>query len=357
LSVAHTQRLHFAKRLIDQTTLPMTHVAQAAGYGSVRRFNDTFRKVYGRTPRELRRRSEEPLASDGALTVRLPIRNPFDWNAMLDFLAARATPGVEQVVDDSYLRTVILDGNAGVIECRKDDGDTLSLSLHGIPTSLLFGVVQRVRDMFDLDAPVADIHERLEADSKLRPLLRKYPGVRVPGAWDGFELLVRAILGQQVSVKAATTLAGRVANRYGELVELPASLKNREALSLDRAFPEAVKLARARFNDIGLVTSRAAAIRAAASAVAARRVAFDGLQDPEEFCRALTEVRGIGDWTAQYVAMRALKNPDAFPASDLGLLKAMDCDAKELRQRAEAWRPWRAYAALLLWNSLPGSGG
>jgi AraC family transcriptional regulator of adaptative response / DNA-3-methyladenine glycosylase II len=264
---------------------------------------------------------------------------------------------VEQVVNDSYLRTVIVDGNAGVIECRRDEGDNLGLSLHGIPTSLIFGVVQRVRDMFDLDAPVADIHERLEADPKLRPLLRKHPGVRVPGAWDGFELLVRAILGQQVSVKAATTLAGRVANRYGTAVVLPASLKNREALSLDRAFPDAAKLARARFNDIGLVTSRAAAIRAAASAVAAGRVAFDGMQDPAEFCRALTEVRGVGDWTARYVAMRALKDPDALPASDLGLLKAMRCNARELQQRAEAWRPWRAYAALLLWNSLAGSGG
>ena len=357
LSVAHTQRLHFAKRLIDQTTLPMTHVAQAAGYGSVRRFNDTFRKVYGRTPRELRRRSEESLGSDGALTVRLPIRKPFDWSAMLYFLSVRATPGVEQVVNDSYLRTVIVDGYAGVIECRRGDGDNLRLSLHGIPTSLMFGVVQRVRDMFDLDAPVADIHERLDADPKLRPLLKRQPGVRVPGAWDGFELLVRAILGQQVSVKAATTLAGRVANRYGDMVELPASLNNRETLSLDRAFPDAAKLARARFNDIGLVKSRAAAIRAAASAVAAGRVAFDGMQDPEEFCRAVTEIRGVGDWTARYVAMRALKDPDALPASDLGLLKAMDCNASELQQYAEAWRPWRAYAALLLWNSLPGSGG
>ncbi len=160
-----------------------------------------------------------------------------------------------------------------------------------------------------------------------------------------------------MSVKAATTLAGRVANRYGDAIELPASLQRRETLLLNRVFPEPARLARARFNGIGLVTSRAAAIRAAASAVAAGRVAFDGAQDPEEFCRALTEVRGIGDWTAQYVAMRALKNPDAFPATDLGLLKAMGCGAAELRQFAEAWRPWRAYAALLLWNSLPGSGG
>ena len=362
LAVAHTQRLHFAKRLIDQTSLPMSHVAEAAGYRSIRRFNDTFKKTYGRTPRELRRRSEEPLEAGSALTVRLPYRRPFDWPAMLDFLAVRATPGVEQVIENTYLRTVTVDGQPGVIECSDQGGGSLSLSLHGIQTSGVFQIVQRVREMLDLDAPVADIAAVLGNDKKLEKLLRDRPGIRVPGAWDGFELLVRAILGQQVSVKAATTLAGRIAERYGDKADLPPSLADRkDGLTLSRVFPVATKLARVRFNNIGLVTSRAETIRRVASAVASGAIDFESAQNPAEFCRKLVAIRGIGDWTAQYVAMRALKYPDAFPATDLGLLKAMNSagtgGAAKLSRRAESWRPWRAYAALLLWSSLSGSGG
>ncbi|MDH3431606.1 MAG: helix-turn-helix domain-containing protein [Gammaproteobacteria bacterium] len=363
LAVAHTQRLHFAKRLIDQTNLPMTHVASAAGYGSVRRFNDTFRKTYGRSPRDLRRHSDATIQRDTVLTVRLPYRKPFAWPALVQFFAARATPGVEQVVGMSYFRTIMLDGQAGVIECRHDKrAESICLSLHGIATTQIFQVVQRVREMLDLDAPVADIADVLRADPRLREMIRHNPGIRVPGAWDGFELTVRAILGQQVSVKAATTLAGRIAARYGIAVKLPPSLADRTAkLRLDRAFPEAEKLSRARFNDMGLVTSRAETIRRVASAVVHGDNTFDTAQDPHDFCANLTSIRGIGNWTAQYVAMRALKYPDAFPATDLGLLKAVRPDTKagvaELSHRAESWRPWRAYAALLLWSSLSGSGG
>ena len=363
LAVAHTQRLHFAKRLIDQTNLPMSHVALAAGYGSVRRFNDTFRKTYGRSPRELRRRNDETFEHDTVLTVRLPYRKPFAWPAMAEFFAARATPGVEQVIDTVYFRTVMIEGQPGVIECRHEErDDSICLSLHGIATTQIFQVVQRVREMLDLDAPVTDITDVLRADHKLRKIIKRNPGTRVPGAWDGFELTVRAILGQQVSVKAATTLAGRIAERYGFAMTLPASLAARRAeFHLDRAFPTANKLSRARFNGIGLVTSRAETIRRVASAVVRGDSTFDAAQDPDEFCAKLMSIHGIGDWTAQYVAMRALKYPDAFPASDLGLLKAMHGDTKataaELTSRAESWRPWRAYAALLLWSSLRGSGG
>jgi len=363
LSVAHTQRLHFAKRLIDQTDMPMKHVAEAAGYGSVRRFNDTFKNTYGRAPRDLRRRNEATFDRDSALTVRLPYREPFDWSAMIDFLAVRATPGVEQVVAETYLRTVVIDGQSGVIECRHDDRErNISLTLHGIATTAMFQVVQRLREMLDLEAPIADIADVLSADNRLAGLLKNNPGIRVPGAWSGFELTVRAILGQQVSVKAATTLAGRVAERYGELVELPKTLDSRaDGLRLDRLFPTPEKLARGRFDNMGLVTSRADTIRCVAAEVVHGAINFDNAQDPHDFCEALMSIRGIGEWTAQYSAMRALKYPDAFPASDLGLLKAV-ADAgrvspAELRVRAESWRPWRAYAALLLWSSLADSGG
>ncbi|HSG58269.1 MAG TPA: AlkA N-terminal domain-containing protein [Woeseiaceae bacterium] len=358
LAVAHTQRLHFAKRLIDETDLPMATVAEAAGYGSVRRFNDSFRKTYGRTPRELRRRRELPLEPGSALTVRLTSRKPFDWQALLGFLEARATPGVEQVLGDAYLRTIELDGRPAVIECRSDASETLSLSLHGVATGMLFGVVQRTRELFDLDAPVAEIAGVLRADPVLRSLLRRCPGVRVPGAWDGYELLVRAILGQQVSVKAATTLAGRIAERYGQAVEVPASLAHYgKSLSLSRLFPRPSRLARARFNRIGLVAARAATIRRVAAATAAGELRFDAGARPDEVCEQLTALPGVGDWTAQYVAMRALKDPDAFPSTDLGLVRAIAGTPAELKSRAAAWRPWRAYAAMLLWGSLPSSGG
>jgi AraC family transcriptional regulator of adaptative response / DNA-3-methyladenine glycosylase II len=282
---------------------------------------------------------------------------------MLQFFRDRATPGVEQVLDDTYLRSISIVGQPGVVECRHLKNDSsVSLTLHGVVTGEIFQVVQRVREMLDLDAPVAEIAATLRADKHLSALIKNSPGVRVPGAWDGFELTIRAILGQQVSVKAATTLAGRIAARYGTAVELPASLKGRaDSLTIERLFPAPEKLMRARFNDIGLVTSRAETIRRVAAAVVHGDLSFDTGQDIDKFCGSLTAIRGIGDWTAQYVAMRAMKSPDAFPASDLGLLKAIGKGEKEkpadLLRCAQPWRPWRAYAALLLWGSLSGSGG
>lgn len=362
LAVAHTQRLHFAKRLIDQTSLPMSRIALASGFGSVRRFNDTFRKTYNRTPRELRRRNDEAFDEGAALTVRLDCSQPFDWDGLCAFFAGRATPGVEQVLAGRYLRTVVVDGRPGVLECRFDPArGQVALLLHGVDTAQLFVVVQRVREMLDLDAPTALIGAALHHDRRLARLFDLRPGIRVPGAWDGFELTVRAILGQQVSVKAATTLAGRIARRYGEPVSLPSSLQGRDGLALETSFPTPQRLARARFNDLGLVGSRADTIRRVAAAVLRGDISFDDAQDPDEFRASLTAIRGIGEWTAEYVAMRGLKHPDAFPASDLGLLKAIEPGRKvrvdELKHRAETWRPWRAYAALLLWGSLPGSGG
>ena len=211
---------------------------------------------------------------------------------------------------------------------------------------------QGVRDSFGLK----------KADQQLAKLLKAQPGIRVPGAWDGFELTIRAILGQQVSVKAATTMAGRIAARYGEPITIPDSIAARgDHANLSTLFPTPEKLSRARFNDIGLVRSRAETIRRVSKAVVDGSVSFDNAQDPEAFRESLTSIKGIGDWTAQYVAMRALKYPDAFPAADLGLLKAVGesgtAGVRNLRSRAEAWRPWRSYAALLLWSSLSNSGG
>ena len=364
LSVAHTQRLHFAKRLIDQTNLPLSDIAIAAGYGSVRRFNDAFRKTYARSPRDIRRRGrvDQPVVNSSALTVTLNYRQPYDWVRMLDFLRGRAIPGVEVVTDTDYSRSVRVGNDAGVINVRHDDdAKHLLLTVRGIATPDLFGVVQQVREIFDLDAPERDIRAVLGKDPVLKRHLQRYPGVRVPGAWNGFELTVRAILGQQVSVKAATTLAGRIVERYGTALRKIDPEVGQDGLT--HLFPEPDVLANARLNNLGIVGARVATIRRIAKAVVDGALDFDAAVDPDSFCSSLMSIRGIGDWTAQYIAMRALKAPDAFPSSDLGLLRAFDDEHGErikpaaLAAMAEEWRPWRAYAALLLWSSTPTAGG
>ncbi len=360
LAVAHTQRLHFAKKLIDETRLSLSHVSSAAGYGSVRRFNDTFKKTYGRSPRDLRKVGEkiDPSAHAATLSVRLAYRQPFNWNALLDFYRVRAVPGVEMIAGDCYRRALQIDDAGVVIEMRPDNRTGyLCLTLYGVDTSALFETVQRAREVFDLDAPIADIESVLKKDSLLKQYLAKNRGIRVPGAWSGFEITVRAILGQQISVKAATTLAGRIVARYGQRIGPIEGIENGPSL----LFPTARRLVRARFNDIGLVRSRADTLRRVAAAVVNGELDFGPDKDPDVVCTKLKSIKGIGEWTAQYVAMRALKNPDAFPASDLGLLKAIDAPVRvtpaQLLERAERWRPWRAYAALILWNSLADSGG
>ena len=360
LAVAHTQRLHFAKRLIDQTTLPMAEIAIASGFGSTRRFNDAFRNTYKRTPRELRLRRAVVEPSAG-LTVQLPYRAPFDPQNLLDFFAVRAIPGVEAVANGRYLRSIVFDGEQGVIDLR-DDGNQVLLTVHGAGTRSLLPIIQRVRGIFDLDASPDDVSRVLSRDKFLKPLLKRKPGIRVPGAWDGFELTIRAVLGQQVSVAAATTFAGRLAKRYGQKLDVTIpGISESESPSL--VFPQPEKLLRARLGDLGIIRSRAATIRRVAKAVVDGDVSFDPAQSVEDFCRSLVAIKGIGEWTASYVAMRAMKDPDAFPHADLGLLRAFDADDRErmkpaeLRERAEAWRPWRAYAALLLWSSGANSGG
>ena len=358
LAVAHTQRLHFAKRLSDEPALSMQEISVAAGFGSVRRVNDTFRKTYGRTPRELRRGRDAAVATS-ALSVLLPCRQPYAWQELLGFFDGRATPGVEVVEQGRYLRSIEVGGRHGVIDVSLGDG-ALRLAVHGAGIESLFSIVQRARSMFDLDAAIDDITTTLQQDRELRGWLKQHAGLRVPGAWDGFELTVRAILGQQVSVKAATTFAGRIAARYGEKIDVTVA-DTRNAPTL--LFPTPRKLQRARLESLGIIRSRAQTIRDLSRAVVSGKLSFDTAQDLDGLRAALTSIRGIGDWTAEYVAMRAFKDPDAFPASDLGLLRAFDGSTNErmrpaeLLARADAWRPWRAYAALLIWGSERGAGG
>ncbi len=349
-AIAHTQRLNFAKTLIDQTSLSMADVAVAAGYGSTRRFNDAVQKAWGKSPRALRRLRTTGRRRD-ELILRIPYYEPYDWETILGFFRHRAIPGVEHVSDAAYRRLVRTDGGAAEIEVR-DAGGYLEAAVRGIEPRHLFPLVQALRDVFDTDAPIADITAVLEKDRLLRRVLRKHPGIRVPGAFDRFEHIVRAILGQQVSVRAATTLAGRIAERYGEPV--PESLGRGGELS--HLFPQADRLARARVESLGITKTRAATIRRVASAVVSGRLDPGPSVSGKDFFTAFTSLQGIGPWTAEYTLLRAMKDPDAFPASDLGVIKAMSpgedrLPVREIEARAESWRPWRAYAAILLWHS------
>jgi AraC family transcriptional regulator of adaptative response / DNA-3-methyladenine glycosylase II len=343
LEVALTRRVHFAKKLLDETTLPLPQVALASGFRSLRRFNDHVRLTYERTPTELRRRARRRADSDvEGYRLRLAYRPPYDWDAMLAFLAARATPGVEIVVDGSYRRTIRVGTAAGIIDVSSLVPEAALLLDVRVPDPhTLLSIVERVRRVFDLGADPTVITEHLGADRLIRPLIERHPGLRAPGAWDGFELAVRAVLGQQVSVRAATTMAGRLASRWGTPV--PGSI--------GRLFPTAAQLMAAPLERAGVVPSRAETIRTLARRVVDGSLTLAPSGDPRPTLAALRSVPGIGNWTAEYIAMRALGEPDAFPSGDLVLRRAAGgLSTRALDRRSEVWRPWRAYAVMLLWQ-------
>jgi len=346
-----TGRLLFAKQLLSETALPITEVALAAGFGSLRRFNASFREAYRMAPGDLRRK---PAATPGgALVLRLGYRPPYDFNAMLDFLRGRSLPGVEHVDATSYSRVVASakpDARPGWLRVWDGDDDhALRLELHGIAPAQLLHVVGRVRRMFDLDADPQAIAGVLSTHPRLRPLLRRQPGVRLPGGWDGFEVAARAVIGQQVSVAAARTVASRLAARFGE------PLEKSVAPGLTHLFPTPSTLADTDLTTVGLTRARAATVRGVAQALLDGRVDFAPDQTLDEFIARWTALPGIGAWTAQYIAMRALGHPDAFPAGDLVLQRSVPNDGSRLSEKAllahaEAWRPWRAYAVIHLWR-------
>lgn len=340
IDVALTRRIHFAKKLLDETRLPIAQVAFAAGFGSLRRFNGEIRRTYSRTPTDLRKLSRGRPPDSDHYHFRIAYRPPYDWTAMMAFLAARATPGVEHVGEDRYQRTISVNGKRGTIAVTPSRrASALELEVNVDDPRALLTIVERVRLMFDVGADPAVIGRQLGSDPLLRHPLAAHPGIRTPGAWDPFELSVRAILGQQVSVAAATTIAGRVASRWGTPTE---------GDPLNRLFPTPDQLAEARLEEVGIITSRASTLRALACAVRKGTVSFDGIATVS----SLRAIPGIGDWTAQYIAMRALNEPDAFPTGDLVLRKmAGGCTARELDRLAERFRPWRSYAVMLLWQA------
>ena len=340
IAVAQTRRVLFAKQLIIETTMPMAEVALAAGFNSIRRFNATFQTLYQRPPRELRRSQLADADQPGAegITLKLPYAPPYDWDAMIDFLGARAIRGIEAVDGRRcYRRSIALDGAQGVIRVEPDDREpALRVSIRFPHVSALAGIVRRVRRIFDLSADPLAIRDDLGRDPLLAPLVAERPGLRVPGAWDGFEVAIRAILGQQITVVAAVNLAAKLVAEYGK------PLRPVYGNGLTHIFPTPARIAQAHL--LGVPAARARALSAVAAAALADPNLFSPSQTLEDAIAKLRSIRGIGEWTAQYIAMRVLREPDAFPAADIGLLRALT--------RAEEGRP-----VLLRWSRGPRLGG
>jgi AraC family transcriptional regulator of adaptative response / DNA-3-methyladenine glycosylase II len=362
VELAQTKRLALAKHLLQETSLPLADVAFASGFASLRRFNALFRARFRRAPSALRRartapRRELPEERD-SIDLRLDYRPPFDGDALLAFLGARAIPGVERVVEGEYQRTVTIGGRSGWLAVRADPlrnalRARVSLSLAPVLTS----VVARLRALFDLDARPALVAEHLGQDPLLAPLVAAHPGLRVPGAFDGFETAVRAILGQQVSVAGATTLSGRLVQRFGSR---SAPLDTEGVPGFASSFPNASRLAEASAEEvaaIGVPRTRARTIIELARAVARDELRLEPGGSPSDVIEKLLTLPGVGSWTAHYIALRVLRWPDAFPGADLGVRRALGASsAKEAEERAAPWRPFRAYAVLHLWTSLASGG-
>lgn len=356
IAVAQTRRVLFAKQLIHDTPLSMAEVAMAAGFGSLRRFNDAFRVLYHRPPRELRRRNTRPaphspnMPGVAPVVLHISYRPPYDWEAMLAYLRARAIDGMEFVEKGMYRRTVSHEeGQGHVAVAHAPDRSALMATIQFPCVRALQAIVTRVRHLFDVGADVITINSHLAKDKTLAPLIASLPGLRTPGCWDGFELAVRAVLGQHISVEAARQLGNKLVLLWGDPVVNAAEPR------LARTFPSARCVATADLSRIGMPESRRATLKALAEAAVANPRLFEPPGSIEESIAQLRTIRGIGPWTAQYIALRALRDPDAFPATDIGILRGAASlvgvvpTVPQLIHRAEAWRPWRAYAAQYLW--------
>ena len=351
LALARTRRAQTARLLIDRTSMPLTNIAAASGFSSLRQFNETMQASFGCNPTELRRKGASVQEGAGWLTLRLHYRPPFDGPALLDWLARRAIPGVEEVAGETYRRTIVVSGSRGIIELRPIGASNIvRLRLQLEDMTALATAVQRCRHLLDLDSDPDAVNAVLRDDSMLAPLVAQNPGLRVPGTTDGWELAVRAILGQQVSVAGARALAAALVRTLGELLSQASG-------SLTHKFPDPRRLVSVDPALFGLPRTRALALQSLAAAVVAGDITLDRGADRERTLERLGALRGIGPWTASYIAMRALGDPNALPASDLGLRRAfeqrgMNGAPDAITERAAAWQPWRAYAVHHLWQSL-----
>jgi AraC family transcriptional regulator of adaptative response / DNA-3-methyladenine glycosylase II len=350
--VASTRRVLLATQLIRDTHLSMADVALAAGFGSIRRFNEVFRQLFGRPPRTLRgERDRTPAVPSQALTVRLPYRPPYDWPAMLAFLSARAITGIEVVSDDRYIRSIEISGRQGLIVVEPASFNSLQVSVRFPYLPALPAIIGRIRRMFDLGADPVAIDAHLATDPILAPLVVARPGLRVPGTWDAFELTVRAVLGQQITLRHAIGLAGRLVAGFGQPLA-----PHDQSERVTHVFPSASRIASANLAILGMPRARATALSALARLMADDADLLRRAGTLDECVSRLRSLPGVGEWTAHYIAMRELREPDAFPAADVALQRALQrlegraLTGRELMMRAEAWRPWRAYAAQLLWS-------
>jgi AraC family transcriptional regulator, regulatory protein of adaptative response / DNA-3-methyladenine glycosylase II len=350
ISFAQTRRLQFAKRLLDETNLPITEIALAAGFGSLRRFNTAFRQTYGRAPREIRKHLGSETASDagGEVILKLAFRPPYDWNQVRDFLAAHAIPGVERVDEHEYSRTLRAGNGSSIICVRPLEGeDALELRVGGAVPATLFQISLSARRVFDTSADPARTTLAFRSDPLLGPFVTRRPGLRIPGEWDPFECTVCAVLGQNVTIATGRTLAARIVDRAGQRIE-------KLGRGLTSLFPTPAALAKADLNGLGLAKTRVATLQELARAVIQGKLDFNA--STECVLAALSKLPDIGPSTAEYVALRALGEPDAFPATDSDLCRIAGVanrplSALELEARAEAWRPWRGYAAMHLWSA------
>jgi AraC family transcriptional regulator of adaptative response / DNA-3-methyladenine glycosylase II len=351
ISLLQTRRLLLARQLLTETKLPIIEVAFASGYSSLRRFNDAFNKHYKMPPSRLRKAAARPHsanASDSS-TVQLTYRPPYAWEATLDFLRARKIKDVEHVTEDSYARTVRLGKQTGWIRvAHSPQNHCLTVTFAHSLTPVLPALLGRLRDLFDLAARPALIANHLRKDKRLACGISKHPGLRVPGAFDGFEMAVRAILGQQITVKAATTIACRFAQAFGEEIQTPFA-------ELSRLSPMAVRVSRASVDDIaklGIVGTRARSIIALAKALVAGELRLDAGANPLKAIEQLVTLPGVGQWTAHYIAMRALRWPDAFPKEDIAVRNNLGgVSARQAEELSQPWRPWRSYAVMHIWKN------
>jgi len=345
ISFAQTRRLQFAKRLLDETNLPITEIALAAGFGSLRRFNTTFLQTYGRAPRELRKHLSPETAREagGEVILKLAFRPPYDWDQVLNFLAAHAIPGVERVDEHGYSRTLRVDNGAAIICIRPLEGEAaLELRVRGAEPAALFQISSAARRVFDTSADPARTIFAFRSDALLGPLVMRRPGIRIPGAWDPFECAVCSIVGQHVSSEFARILLARIVERVGH------SIKNSET-QLTSLFPTATELVQVDLSGLGIAKRDVVVLQEFARAVMQGKLDFGA--STECVIASLSKLQGVGQSTAEYIALRALGEPDAFPVSD-PVLREVDglqkFSVSQLQARAEGWRPWRGYAAFQL---------
>ncbi|MCB0983260.1 MAG: DNA-3-methyladenine glycosylase 2 family protein [Ilumatobacter sp.] len=348
LALARAQRAQTARILIETTTMPITEIAFAAGFQSVRQFNDTIRDVFAASPSRLRE-SRRPTGETGAVTVRLATREPFEAAHLFQFLGVRAVPGVEHLYGATYRRALRLPRGNGVVALTAAAGH-VTCSLHLDDVADVQAAVQRARRLLDLDSDPRAIDDHLAADPLLAPLVRARPGLRAAGHPDGAELLVRAVLGQQVSVAGARTLAARLVAAHGEPLAHPVG-------DVTHLFPSAATIAGLSPEQFAMPRARGRALIQACERIAAGDLTLDMGSDREATVAALQALPGIGPWTAGYVAMRALGDPDVFLPTDIGVrnaLRALGADGSPAAAAAaaERWRPWRTYALHHLWATL-----